>query len=272
MASLTDRRAIVTGASAGLGFGIAAELAARGARLLICSRSADRIGAAADRITERLRTRTPAPGDPAWHPPVTLAADITHPGTAARLAAAAQEAFGGLDILVCCAGGPPPGDFGELDDSHWEDAFRLIVLGPVRMIRSCLPLLRAGGAGRIVLMSSISGLRPVQRLLLSNALRPALMGLSRHLASELASSGILINTIAPGFFDTDRAREVQQAIAQNTGRTLRDVQVQQAARIPLQRMGEPDELGRLVAFLVSEENTYLTGQTLIIDGGLLVAP
>ncbi len=279
---LTGRVAIVTGASAGLGAGIARELVARGARVLMCSRSAEKLAAAADAISASMGGASAcsgapdAPGAPitasrAWHPPIVVPGDVTAPDTAPRLVGVAQERFGRLDILVCNAGGPPPGDFAETDDDAWRAGFELIFLSAIRCVRAALPLLRASGTGRIVITASISGIKPVRRLIISNALRPAVMGLVRHLAGELAPDKILVNAVAPGFFDTERSREVQAAIAEQRGVTLADVQRETAARIPLARQGEPLELGRLIAFLVSEENTYLTGQTLVIDGGLLVA-
>ena len=261
MISLAQDRALVTGASAGLGLGIASELAARNARVLMASREERSIQAAAERTAARLAAGSSAP--------IPIAADVTDPDDAARLADAARDRLGGLDILVCNAGGPPPGHFDELTDRHWEDAFRLILLAPIRLIRACLPMLRESDHGRIVLISSISGLRPVERLMLSNVLRPSLMGLARHLANELAPDGILINAIAPGFFGTERAREVQEAIAQTSGRSLDEVQADLTAGIPLGREGDPAELGRFVAFLTSAENTYITGQTLVMDGGML---
>jgi 3-oxoacyl-[acyl-carrier protein] reductase len=254
-------RALVTGASAGLGFGVASELAARGARVLMASRSEPKLRSAVGTIAARQ-----APGGAA---PVPFAADVTAPDAAARLAAAVRDHLGGLDALVCNAGGPPPGDFDELTDRHWEQAFQLILMSPLRLIRECRLMLRESGRGRIVLVSSISGLRPVRRLMLSNVLRPSLMGLARHLANEFADDGILVNAVAPGFFDTERAREVQASIARTTGRSEAEVRDELTSRIPMGRQGDPPELGRLVAFLVSEENTYLTGQTLVVDGGLL---
>ncbi len=268
---MEGKAAIVTGASAGLGAGIALELTARGARVLMCSRSGDRLRAAAEWIADEVGRQGPAPGVGSWHRPATVAGDVTDPETAPALAAAALEEFGRLDILVCNAGGPPPGDFDEIDDDAWTGAFGLILLSVVRMIRANLPLLRESNSGRIVLTSSISGIRPVPCLLLSNTLRPALMGLARHLAVELARDDILINAVASGFFDTERSREVQEAIAQKMGKELREIQTQTTSRIPLKRQGEPLELGRLVSFLASEENTYITGQTVVIDGGLLIA-
>jgi len=271
MALLDGKRVLVTGASAGLGAGVAREFVARGAHVLMSSRSTERIEAAAAQIAEAMKSGGPTRGIKVWQAPVTLAADVTHPATAPTLAAAAKKALGGLDVLVCNAGGPPPGDFGELEDSQWEAAFRLILLSPIRLIRACLPMLRESKAARILLMSSVSGIRPVKRLLLSNTLRPGLSGLARHLAGELAGDRILINTVSPGYFDTERAREVQEAIAQQAGREPIEIAEETWARIPLRRPGNPEELGRLVAFLTSEENTFVTGQTLVIDGGMTVA-
>jgi len=283
MASLKDRRAIVTGASMGLGAGIAGELAARGARMILSSRSPEKLRAANERIRVRLQegpgreggdSAMPPAGSalPAGALPILVPADVLDPAAASRLADTARDRLGGLDILVCNAGGPPPGDFAELDDAQWEEAFRLVLLAPIRLIRACLPMLRASGSGRIILINSVSALRPVKRLLLSNALRPGLVGLARHLAAELAADGILVNAISPGFFATERAREVQEAIARQAGRSLGELQGETRARIPLGRLGDPAELGRAVAFLVSTQNSYITGQTIVIDGGLTTAP
>ena len=272
MPLLEGRKALVTGASLGLGAGIAGELVARGARVLMCSRSPERLQAAAEKIAARMKEEGAAPGVHAWTAPLTVSADVTEVQTAPRLAALVNEAFGGLDILVCNAGGPPTGNFSEISDESWEEAFRLLMLGPVRILRALLPMLRASGRGRVVLNSSLTAVRPVERLLLSNALRPGLSGLVRHLSHEFGADGILINAIAPGFFDTERAREVHEAAAQQNRQTAEEVAAAMSARIPLGRPGDPAELGRAVAFLASEENTYVTGQTILVDGGLTAAP
>ncbi|MBM3317761.1 MAG: SDR family oxidoreductase [Candidatus Eisenbacteria bacterium] len=272
MTLLHGRRALVTGASAGLGFAIARELAMRGAGVLMASRSAERIAEAARGIAAELRGADPLPGGAVPRAPVPIAADVTAASAAGDLARAARDSLGGLDILVCNAGGPPPGDFADLGDAAWEEAFRLILLAPIRLIRACLLLLRESGAGRIVLCSSMSGVQPVARLMLSNVLRPGLMGMAKHLGGELAADGILVNAVAPGYFATGRSREVMEAIAARRGRSWEDVERERVAEIPVARQGEPVELGRLVAFLVSTDNSYLTGQTIVIDGGLITAP
>lgn len=254
--SLQGRVAIVTGASAGLGAGIARELAARGAQVLVCSRSEERL-------------RAMIAGSPHAANLSPLAADVTAPAAAAQLVAAAREIFGHLDILVCNAGGPPPMDFAEAEDPEWAAAYNLIVLAPLRLIRAALPFLCASGSGRIVILSSVSAWRPVPRLVLSNTLRPALSGLARHLAVELGPAGILVNAVSPGFFDTERAREVQEAIAEQNGTSAINTRIEITMQIPLRRQGDPAELGHLVAFLVSAENSYVTGQTIVADGGWL---
>ncbi len=259
MSTLAHRSAIVTGASSGLGAAIAGELVAQGARVVMCSRSEERI----QRTARRLESTGPAP--------VPVAADITDPDAAGRLIEEARRRHGGLDALVCCAGGPPAGDFREQTDDAWSQAFDLLLLSVVRLIRAAHPLLRESGRGRVAMIASISGFRPIPQLMLSNVLRPAVMGLARHLAVEFAPDNILINAVAPGFFDTERSREVQEAIARQQGIPPDQVIAQTTSRIPLGRQGDPAELGRSVAFLVSDANGYITGQTLVVDGGLLVA-
>lgn len=259
MPEATGRSAIVTGASTGLGAAIARELVAGHTRVLMCSRSVKKLRAARDAICADL---SPAPE--------VLAGDVTDPDTAPALVRRVEQSFGGLDILVCNAGGPTPGNFEDHNDEAWRQAFELILMSTIRLIRAALPLLRKSAAGRIVMVGSVSAFRPVPRLALSNVLRPALSGLARDLAVQLGPDGILINVVAPGFFDTDRSREVRASMARNAGVEPEDIEIQLRGQVPLGRQGDPPELGKLVSFLTSTENGFVTGQTIAADGGLLL--
>lgn len=268
MSLLSGKAAIVTGASAGLGAAVAEVFAREGADVLICSRSPEKLSAAAGRIAEWIATNSTADhrGTIEVH-----AGDVTESSTAPALVERALAKFGRLDIIVCNAGGPPPGNFTDCDDSAWLRAYNLILLSTIRLVRAALPSLKDSGHGRVLSIASISGFRPVPRLALSNTLRPALMGLTRHLALELAADNILVNTIAPGFFDTERSREVLQSIATERGIDLEALMTETTGKIPVGRQGIPAELGELAAWLASDENSYLTGQTIPIDGGYLVS-
>ena len=259
MPESNGRSAIVTGASTGLGAAIARELVAGHHRVLICSRSEEKLQAARAAISADL---SPAPE--------ILAGDVTDPATAPALVRHAEQTFGGLDILVCNAGGPAPGNFEDHDDDAWRGAFELILMSTIRLIRASLPLLRKSPAGRIVMVGSISAFRPVPRLALSNVLRPSLSGLARDLAVQLGPDGVLINAVAPGFSDTDPSRLGRATMARNAGVELKDIEAQLRNQVPVGRQGDPPELGKLVGFLASAENGFVTGQTIAADGGLLL--
>jgi 3-oxoacyl-[acyl-carrier protein] reductase len=238
---LTGRTAIVCGGSAGIGLGISEALAAEGANVVLFARRPEVV----EREAERLGGLA-VPGD------VAVAED------AERVVAAAVDAYGGVDILVNNSGGPPRRTALELDEAAVVAAAQLLLVSAVRLTALCLPYLERSPAGRIVNVTSSSVREPIDNLALSNALRPGVVGWAKTLARELGPSGITVNSIAPGRFDTERVREVYPE-----GPSEDDLR-----EIPLGRLGTPREIGDLVAFLCSDRGGYITGTLITVDGGL----
>jgi len=254
---LGGRVALVNAASRGLGRGIAEALAAEGVHLVISSRNREAIERTAGEIAAEHRAKV-----------LAVAADVAVPGTAERLVRAATERFGGLDILVNNSGGPPGGRFTDFDDAAWQSAFDLLLLNVVRMVRAALPHLRASGAGRIINVASSSVKEPIPGLILSNSLRAGVAGLAKTLADELAPDQITVNTVLPGRILTDRLRGPFIEPARRAGIDVDDLaRAEVAKEIPLGRVGEPSDLGSLVAYLCSAPAAYLTGLVLTVDGG-----
>jgi 3-oxoacyl-[acyl-carrier protein] reductase len=238
---LNERTAIVCGASAGIGLGIAEALAEEGANLVIFARTPDRL----EREAKRLGA-VAVPGD------VTVAADLE------LLARTAVDTFGGIDIVVNNSGGPPRTSALELDEDNLHEAVQLMLVSAVRLTALCLPYLEKSRSGRIVNVTSSTVREPADHLALSNAVRPGVVGWAKTLARELGPAGITVNSIAPGRIDTERLREVYP-----DGATEADL-----AAIPLRRLGAAREIGDLVAFLCSDRAAYITGAVIPVDGGL----
>ncbi|MGH2990502.1 MAG: SDR family oxidoreductase [Solirubrobacterales bacterium] len=243
---IDGRTALVMGASAGIGRGIATALAREGARVAIASRSRERIGEAAEAID----------GDVA-----PFAADSDDLDRVAALPAEVAGALGPIEILVANTGGPPLG--GALDNprEEWDAAYRSLVLAPRILIEAVLPGMREAGWGRIVNVGSSSMREPIPGLALSNAHRMAAVGMLKTLATEVAGDGITVNTVATGRFATQR-------LADNAG-SMEAAEERAREEVPARRLGAPDEFGDLVAFLCSERAAYLTGVVIPLDGGLL---
>lgn len=253
---LSGRVAAVSGASAGIGRAIAQGLAEAGADVVIGSRREDAIAAAAGEIT-----RTTG------RPAAAVVADVATAEGAARLLDAAQSRFGRLDILVANAGGPPAGSALTLSDEQWTQAFQQNLMSAVRLIRGAVPLMRRQGGGRILTVIT-SGVRvPISNLVLSNVFRSGVVALAKTLSFELAPHKILINNLAPGRIATDRVRWLDGVRAKETGRTLEAIEEESRAAIPAGRYGEPREFAAMAVFLASDAASYLTGQTICIDGG-----
>ncbi|HEX5157851.1 MAG TPA: SDR family oxidoreductase [Ktedonobacterales bacterium] len=256
---LSGRVALVTAASRGLGLASAKALAADGASLFICARGPLRLDEAAREIrsaTSGARVET-----------MTL--DVSAPDAAALLVGQARDKFGRLDVLVNNAGGPPPGSFASVGDADWEKAFQITLMSVVRLVREALPLLQASGQGRIVNLVSTSVKQPIDGLILSNALRAAVIGMAKTLSKEIGVSGVTINNVLPGIILTDRQRELRGADAARRGISFEQA-IEEAGRgVPLGRIGQPEEVGALVAFLASKQASYITGTSIQVDGGMI---
>lgn len=256
---LRGRAALVTAGSAGLGRAIALTLAREGADIAVCARGAERLDATAAELR--------AHGTQV----VAAVADVATAEGAAAAVEAAVEGLGRLDILVVNAGGPPPGGFESLDDAAWHAATELTLMSAVRMIRGALPQLRNSDAASILLVSSFSVKQPIPELLLSNTLRLAVIGLAKSLSVQLGPQ-VRVNSLLPGNISTDRARDLASLRAQVSGVSVEEVLASTAAQAALHRIGTPDEFARPAAFLVSPAASYITGQAIACDGGLIRFP
>ena len=239
---LRGRTAIVCGASAGIGLGIAEALSAEGANVVMFARRRDPLEREADRL-----------GALAVRGDVTNAADLQ------RLVERTVEAFDGVDVLVNNSGGPPRTTAVDITDETAEEAFELLLLSVIRLTRLCLPYLGKHGRGRVINITSSSVREPIDNLALSNALRPGVIGWAKTLAREVGPQGITVNSIAPGRIDTERVREVYP-----DGPSEEDLR-----GIPLRRLGSAREVGDVVCFLASDRASYVTGTVIPVDGGLL---
>ena len=247
---LNGRRFLVGGASHGLGAAAARALAAEGAHVA---------GTGRDRqaLAEALGPLGGAP----------IAVDQSTAAGPANAVRGAVDALGGLDGLLVNTGGPAQGSFAALDDAAWERAIAGTLLSSIRLIREALPHLRSGRDPAVAVILSSSVREPIPGLVTSNVLRPGLVGLIKSLVDEIAP--IRINGVAPGRFDTERVRSIDATRAAETGLSIESVQAQTRARIPLGRYGDPDEIGRVIAFLLSPAASYLNGVILAVDGGMI---
>lgn len=252
---LTGKTAIVVASSQGLGRAIAEALLKEGANVVISGRDESKLKKVAMELEGYGKVdfqRT----------------DITEPDDIKQLIAKAVDRFGGVDILVNNAGGPPAGSFESLTDEDWQKSFELNLFSYIRLIREALPYLKKQG-GKIINIASTSIKEPIPGLILSNTFRTGMVGLTKTLSQELAPYNILINLVAPGKIATDRVEHLDQFSADKLGISKEEFANQSKKNIPLKRYGEPEEFARVVAFLASDANSYMTGSSFLVDGGMV---
>lgn len=255
--NLSGKTALVAASSQGLGRAIAEELLKEGANVMICGRDEEKLSG----VQEELKSI--GKGQVNY-----FKVDLTNNEEIVALVDHTVKKYGGIDILVNNAGGPPAGSFDTITDEMWQNAFELNLLSFIRLIRESLPYLRKQG-GKIINVASTSIKEPIPGLILSNTFRTGIAGLSKTLAGELATDGILINTVAPGRISTDRTKHLDSVRAEAQGITVEEAEENSKANIPLKRYGTPEEFAKVVTFLASDANSYMTGSSFLVDGGMI---
>lgn len=255
---LKNKRTLVGGASRGLGYSTAKVLSMEGAVVAINGRVETTLNGAASQMASET-------GNPVY----AIVGDVSVENGALDIVKAATQAMGGLDILICNAGGPPPGTFESFDETAWHKAFDLAFMSNVRMIKAALPYLRQSASGSVLIISSYAAKQPIPNLVLSNSLKLASLGLTKALALELGNEGLRFNAILPAWTETERVTELMGARAKKNGTTIQQETANQAKESPFGRLATPEEFANAAVFLVSPVASYLTGVMLPVDGGML---
>lgn len=255
--NLKGKTALVAASSQGLGLAIAEKLAMEGTNVMISGRDESKLALKAAELNKL------GNGKVSYQ-----RTDLSKSEDIKNLVSVTAETFGGIDILINNAGGPPAGSFEILSDDVWQAAYELNLLSYVRLIREALPYLKKQ-RGKILNIASSSIKEPIPGLILSNTFRTGIVGLSKTLSVELAPYNILINTIAPGRIATDRVKHLDQVNADKLGLDRETIEMQVKQGIPLKRYGTPEEFANVAVFLVSDANTYMTGSSFLVDGGMV---
>jgi 3-oxoacyl-[acyl-carrier protein] reductase len=254
---LKDKVALVTAASRGLGYATARALAQEGCHIALCARHEEPLTEAAERLADETGVEV-----------LPIPADVTEENAADRLAAVTLDEFGQIDALFVNAGGPPPGTFLDFQPADWESAVDLTIQSAVRLAYAVVPVMRRQRSGSLLFNTSLTVKHPLDNLILSNSLRMSVVGLMKSLSIELGPENVRANAIAPGWTRTERVEQLLADRAARNGTTTEDEAAQIAADIPLSRMADPAEFGRVAAFLLSPASAYVTGVTLLVDGGM----
>ncbi len=260
---LKDRVAFVSGASGGLGYASALELAREGCFVAIASRDQGRINAAAHRLAREAEVERERI--------LPIECDVTQEDQIRRATETVVEALGAINILVTNAGGPPSGFIQDFDADDWRQALELNLISTINLVRHSLASLReaasSSGHARIIMISSASAKQPIPSLYLSNASRAGVQGFAKSLAEEVGPEGITVNTVLPGYTQTDRLGDLSDAVSKRTGRDPREIEKEWAQHNALKRLGDPAEFAATVAFLASKQAGYITGCAIPVDGG-----
>lgn len=253
---LRDRIALVAASSQGLGRACAHALSAEGAKVTICAREDRTLRAAADEIANTTGNQV-----------LAIVADLTSARDCRQVVQETVDFFGGLHVLVTNNGGPPTGYFFDFDDNEWYRAVDLTLMSAVRLIRAAVPHMREQKWGRIINITSVSVKEPLDNLILSNSLRAGVVGMARTLANQLAADGITINNVLPGYILTERVRQMAETQARAQGKSTDEILASFAEPVPIGRIGKPEELAAVVAFLASEQASFVNGASILVDGG-----
>ncbi len=253
---LRDKVALVAASSRGLGLACAHSLSAEGAKVVICARDGRRLRAAADEIASDTNNQV-----------LAIVADLTSARDCRQVVQETVEYFGGLHVLVTNNGGPPTGYFFDFDDNEWYRAVDLTLMSAIRLIRAAVPHMREQSWGRIINITSVSVKEPLDDLVLSNSLLAGVVGMARTLANQLAGDGITVNNVLPGYILTECVKELAQTRAKAQGKSPDEVLDGFAELVPIGRTGKPEELAAVVAFLASEQASYVNGTSILVDGG-----
>jgi len=254
---LKDRVALVAASSQGIGRATAEAFAAEGCRVAMCARNPQTLQSAAEQIRNQHHAEV-----------LAEAFDVTDAAAVGSFVASVARKFGGVDICVTNAGGPPAKGFLAASLEEWQRALELNFLSTVYFAREVIPHMQPKHWGRIITLTSITTKQPVTDLVLSNAVRAAVVGLVKSLANEFGKDGILVNNVGPGFTATDRLKELATARSSASGKTEQEIFEGWSADTPLRRLGEPREVAEAIVWLASERASYITGQTILVDGGM----
>ncbi len=253
---IKGKTALVAASSQGLGLAAALSLAGEGANIALCSRNRTSV----EKVAVEIRKKTGVVVE-------AFEADVSDAGAIDNLITSVTGRFGTIDILVNNAGGPPTGTLSTISDSEWERGFQLTMMSAIRLTRAVLPMMQQSKWGRVITIVSIAAKEPINDLLVSSTLRPGILGMTKILANQFGKDNITVNTVCPGYIQTERQDELSRSRSESSGISKEEYLALRAKDIPAGRLGRPDELGDVIAFLASARASFINGANILVDGG-----